>query len=134
MAGLCLLLAGCAASPAPDAQLEAVTRSLGQWSGRGSQTIGIISESGRLRVHWQTTRVSPDRAGTFRLALHSAVSGRPIELIADHRGDGAGTAEVADDPRPYNFMVDATDLEWSFSVEEIVAGAPVTRAPPESSR
>ena len=113
--------------PAP----VAVVRSLGTWQGRGSQTIGIVSESGRLRVTWEARREQPPGSGMFRLALHSGVSGRPIQLIVDQRGEGAGSTEVADDPRPYNFMVDSNNLEWSFSVEEIVAGT--AKPAPESS-
>ena len=118
---------GCAdTSPSPAPQTVAITRSLGSWQGRGSQTIGIVSESGRLRVTWEARDEEPRGTGTFRLALHSAVSGRPIQLLVDHRGEGRGSADVADDPRPYNLMVESKNVEWSFSVEEIVAGA---RAP-----
>jgi hypothetical protein len=108
----------------------AVTRSLGTFSGRGDQTIGVVSESGRLRVSWETRNEDPAGHGTFRLALHSGVSGRPIELITDERGPGTGTREVNDDPRPYNLMVESANLEWSFSVEEIVAA---TAPPPEDT-
>lgn len=104
----------------------AVTRPLGTFEGRGSRTIGVVSESGRLRVSWETRNEQPPGTGTFRLALHSGVSGRPIELIAEHRGPGRGSHEVSDDPRPYNFMVDSANLDWSFSVEETVA-APARR-------
>jgi hypothetical protein len=48
-----------------------------------------------------------------------------LQLIVDTRGEGSGSADVAEDPRPYNLMVDSTDLDWSFTVEEIVA-APST--------
>jgi hypothetical protein len=99
----------------------AVTRPLGTFHGRGSQTIGVVSESGRLRVSWETRNEQPSGSGTFRLALHSGVSGRPIDLITESRGVGKGVHEVADDPRPYNLMVESTNLDWSFSVEEIVA-------------
>jgi hypothetical protein len=100
----------------------AVVRTLGAWEGRGNQTIGIVSESGRLRVRWETKNESAPGAGSFRLALHSGVSGRPIQLLADSHGVSHGTADVIEDPRPYNFLVESTNLEWSFSVEEIVAG------------
>ena len=124
---LLLALLGCGRSePVSSPTHVAVTRSLGTFSGRGNQTIGVVSESGRLRVTWETRNESPPGTGTFRLALHSGVSGRPIELITDARGATKGTHEVTDDPRPYNLMVDSANLEWSFSVEEIVA-APVTR-------
>jgi hypothetical protein len=106
--------------------MSIVTRPLGTFEGRGSQTIGVVSESGRLRVSWETRNEHPAGAGTFRLALHSGVSGRPLELITDERGPGKGSREVTDDPRPYNLMVESANLDWSFSVEEIVA-APVSR-------
>jgi hypothetical protein len=104
--------------------MVAATRALGTFHGRGAQTIGVVSESGRLRVTWETRNETSPGTGTFRLALHSAVSGRPIELITDERGVGKGSREVADDPRPYNLMVESANLEWSFSVEEIVAAPP----------
>lgn len=127
LAVMLLLVSACAAPPDPPPAPVAVTRALGTWTGRGSQTIGIVSESGRLRIAWRTTDARDPsarggEAGSFRLALHSAVSGRPIELITDHRGAGEGVVDVADDPRPYNFLVDARGVEWTFSVEEIVAG------------
>jgi hypothetical protein len=106
--------------------MVAVTRPLGTFNGRGDQTIGVVSESGRLHITWETRNEDPPGSGRFRLALHSGVSGRPIELITDERGAGKGTREVADDPRPYNLMVESANLDWSFSVEEIVA-APSAR-------
>ena len=112
--------------------MVATTRALGTFQGRGDQTIGIVSESGRLRVTWETRNESPPGSGTFRLALHSAVSGRPIELITDQRGASEGSRDVADDPRPYNLMVESANLDWSFSVEEIVAAPsqqPVSKQP-----
>lgn len=94
-------------------------RSLGSWDGDGSRTIGFNSESGRFRVTWETRNAAADSA--FRLTVHSAVSGRPIRDIADHRGAGRGVVDVDDDPRPYNFMVDSHGLEWTIGVEEFVA-------------
>jgi hypothetical protein len=119
-----LTAAACRGEPPQEPQAVAVTRPLGTWQGRGDRTIGIVSESGRLRITWETRNEHPTGSGTFRLALHSAVSGRPIELIADERGVGNGSRSVADDPRPYNLMVESANLDWSFSVEEIVAARP----------
>ena len=119
---LVILLSASCSEPAPrEAETVAVVRSLGTFSGRGSQTIGVVSESGHLRVTWETRNEHPPGAGTFRLALHSGVSGRPIELITDQRGEVSGTRDVTDDPRQYNLMVDSANLDWSFTVEEIVA-------------
>lgn len=101
-----------------------VVRSLGTFSGRGSQTVGVVSESGHLRVSWETTNEQPPGSGRFRLALHSAVSGRPIELITDERGAVRGSRDVTDDPRPYDLLVDSQNLDWTFTVEEIVSARP----------
>ena len=107
--------------PKSGPEMVAVTRSLGTWQGSGSQTIGIVSESGRLTVRWEAQNERPGGNGTFRLTLHSAVSGRPIQLIADHRGTGRGSSEVSDDPRPYNLQVESANVDWSIAVEEVVA-------------
>jgi hypothetical protein len=115
----------CREAPLPAPPRNAVIRPLGTFHGVGSQTIGIVSESGRLRVTWKTSKETPGGPGTFRLALHSAVSGRPIQLLVDHRGGEAqGSADVNEDPRPYNFMVDSANVSWSFMVEEVVADLP----------
>jgi hypothetical protein len=122
-----VLTTGCGPpTPAPPTGHVAVTRPLGTFSGRGDRTIGVVSESGWLRVTWATHNEDGAGNGRFRLALHSGVSGRPIEVITDERGLGRGTREVTDDPRPYNLMVESANLDWSFSVEEIVA-APAAR-------
>jgi len=99
-----------------------VTRPVGAWQGRGNQTIGLVSDSGRFRITWQALNEKPPRGGTFRLAVHSAVSGRPIEVVADHQGEGNGTVDFADDPRSYNLMIESTNVDWSITVDEIVAG------------
>ena len=127
---LFVLAIGCSAPPTPPEQPSVVTRPLGSWQGRGSQTIGVVSESGRLRIIWETRNERSPGSGTFKLALHSAVSGRPIQLIADVRGERQGSADVTEHPRPYNLMVDSANLDWSFSVEEIVAGP----AKPQAAR
>jgi hypothetical protein len=123
-----LLASGACANPpaSPPPSHVAVTRALGTFHGRGDQTIGVVSESGRLRISWQTSNERPGQA-RFRLTLHSGVSGRPLHLIADQSEAGGGTREVADDPRPFNLMVESANLDWSFSVEEIVA-APIAAA------
>jgi hypothetical protein len=120
---LTLATAACRSESAtPSRQAITVMRPAGSWQGRGNRTIGFVSESGRFRVRWETRNEDPPTTGTFRLTVHSAVSGRPIQVIADHRGAGSGNAKVEDDPRPYNLMVDSTNVDWSLSIEEEVAG------------
>jgi hypothetical protein len=122
-------MAGCDRTPPPAPQIVGRVRALGTWQGRGNQTVGFTSESGRFQVSWTTTGESPPGGGTFRLAVHSAVSGRPIQLIADHRGEGSGTTRVDDDPRPYNAMIESANVDWSVTIEEVVGAytAPPSR-------
>ena len=125
MAAVALLLvaSACREAPSPPPQIASVTRPLGSWNGQGSRTIGVVSESGRLRITWETTSAQPPGGGTFRLTVHSAVSGRPLQVVVDHKGEGKGTVNFDDDPRPYNLMVESQGLDWAFGVEETVAFA-----------
>ena len=110
---------GCRSKP-PDAQsIVAVTRVVGSWQGRGSTTVGDVnSETGRLRITWQTTNESPAGSGRFKLILRSGVSGRTIAIVADHKGVGTGTLDTDEGPRTYDFLVDSANVDWSFRVEE----------------
>lgn len=106
-------------APTAERELVAVAHPAGSWEGTGNTTIGFVSDTGRFRIRWQTRHEGMARSGTFRLTVHSAVSGRPIQVVVDHQGEGSGQTDFADDPRPYNLMVEATNLEWSFSVDAI---------------
>jgi hypothetical protein len=126
-----LAVAGCGRSePSPADERVAVTRRVGSWQGRGNSTIGVNSDTGRFHISWQARNERPSGGGTFRLAVHSAVSGRPIQLITEQRGEGSGSADFQDDPRPYNLMIDSANLDWSVSVDEVVvATRPAGRHP-----
>ncbi len=104
--------------PAPAASDRAVEkRQLGSWNGKGSTTLGFVSESGSFRINW-TTRNPEGSLSTFQLTLRSGISGRPLKVITDHRGAGSGSVEFGDDPRMYEFLVDSRGVDWSVSVEE----------------
>ena len=125
-----LIAAGCRGpTDTPPREVVAAIRSAGPWEGTGDRTIGFVSDSGRFDVTWESRNESLAGAGTFRLTVHSAVSGRPLQVLVDQRGAGRGRASFSDDPRPYNFMVESANIEWSFSVEETVA---VERSKPAS--
>ena len=110
---------GCSAKPADPQSIVAVTRVVGSWQGRGSTTVGDVnSETGRLRITWQTTNESPAGSGSFKLTLRSGVSGRTIAIVADHKGVGTGTLDTDEGPRTYDFLVDSANVDWSFRVEE----------------
>lgn len=111
--------AGCKPAEPQPGPLVAVTRQVGSWSGRGTTTVGDVnSETGRLRITWQTTNEYPAGAGRFKLILRSGVSGRIIGIAADHTGAGSGTSEFDEGPRTYDFLVESANVDWRFSVEE----------------
>jgi opacity protein-like surface antigen len=102
-------------------QRVVVWRAIGSWSGRGNrQTESFTSDTGALRVRWTTNREAP--AGAFRLTAHSAISGRLLEQVVDHRGAGSGVGYVNQDPHVFYLMVESDRLDWTFSVEEGIAG------------
>ncbi|HEX6165127.1 MAG TPA: hypothetical protein VFZ31_17300 [Vicinamibacterales bacterium] len=110
---------GCRSKPSEAPGLVSVTREVGSWSGRGTSTVGDVnSDTGQLRITWQTTNESPAGAGRFKLTLRSGVSGRTIAVVADHNGVGTGTVETDEGPRTYDFLVESANVDWSFRVEE----------------
>jgi hypothetical protein len=56
-----------------------------------------------------------------------------MEVPVDTKGPGEGTAFVDQDPHVLYFVVESADLDWSFTVEDSVAGtvekAPQSRTP-----
>ena len=125
-----VLTIACSAPPAPPAtERVAVTRPVGTWQGTGNSTIGVVSDTGRFHITWEARNERPAGSGRFRLVVHSAVSGRPIQPIVDQKGEGRGSADFQDDPRPYNLMIDAANLEWSVSVNEVVVATRPAPAP-----
>lgn len=119
LAGLTVFLAACSPTRSEPQPIVAVTRTVGSWQGRGTRTVGdVTSETGRFRIHWQTTNESPAGAGTFTLTLRSAISGRTIGIVADVTGTGAGAADFDEGPRTYDFLVESTNVDWTFRVEE----------------
>ena len=109
----------CSPKPSGPQQIVNVTRPVGSWKGRGTATVGDIpSETGRFRIVWETSNESPAGAGTFKLTMRSAISGRPLQLVVDHKGVGTGTAEYDEGPRTYDFLVESANVDWSFRVEE----------------
>ena len=119
-----VLASGCEAPAPPPTEKEVVVwKRLGEWSGRGNiQTESVVGLTGSLRMHWQTKNEAPEGTGTFRLVLQSAISGRDLQEPVNHAGAGEGTAYVADDPRVFHFLVESSNLDWSFTVEEAMFG------------
>jgi hypothetical protein len=130
LAGVALLTPTCA-DDAPRARTPAVVwRKLGSWSGRGStQTDPFISNTGSLRLHWETRNEAAPGTGIFRVTVHSDVSGRPLVQAVDARGVGRDTTHVSEDPRSFFLAVESANLDWTLAAEEGVAatGPPAAR-------
>jgi hypothetical protein len=123
----CVLVAACGSAradkPAPEPVL--IWRPVGSWSGHGNaQTESFTSDTGALRVHWETHAAAgaPDPGASFRLTAHSAISGRPLQQVVEHRGAGDGVGYVSQDPHVFYMAVESSHLDWKFSVEEGIAG------------
>lgn len=117
------ILAGCSPREQPSPELTTAYRHVGTWSGTGNKTIGdVMLASGRFRVTWRTSAQDSPDAGHFKLTARSSVSGRPLQEVADHRGEGSGSIEFAEeDRRVYDFTVESERVEWSFTVDDVIA-------------
>jgi hypothetical protein len=110
----------------PPAKRTVAWRQLGSWSGRGSaQTESFTSDTGTLRVRWEatpasTTGATPASPGVFRLDAHSAISGRLLQQVVDQAGAGRGIGYVQQDPHTFYVVVESTQLDWQFTVEEAI--------------
>ena len=107
-------------------------RTLGTWTGNGNrQTESFDVTTGALRLRWDTrptataTAAGAAGAGPFRVWLYSAISGRPLQLVVEQPGPGAGTAHVADDPRVSYLVIESEQVDWTATLDEGVA--PTTR-------
>ncbi len=101
-----------------------VWRTVGSWSGHGNGQTGSFSvETGALRVRWEARSSNAADSSTFKLWLHSAISGRPLQAIVEHRGPGRDVAYIEDEPRVSYLLVESGDLDWSVTLEEAAPGA-----------
>ena len=94
------------------------------------QTEAFISDSGSLRINWETKNETSPGTGRLTVTLHSGVSGRPLLEAVNHTGLGHDVAYVSEDPREFFLVVDAANLEWTVAVAEALPG----RAPSAANR
>jgi hypothetical protein len=128
LVALALAASACASRPEPakaSAQTGVGWRQLGSWSGRGNaQTASFTSDTGALRVRWQATAQAVDDAGNgapiFRVAAHSAISGRLLQPVVEHAGAGQGVGYVQQDPHVFFMVVESSHLNWTLTVEEAI--------------
>ena len=91
------------------------------WSGTAvQQTEAFISDTGELRITWEARNTSAS-PGSLRIAVHSAVSGRLLEVVVDHRGAGRDVAYFNEDPRDFFLVIEPAAVAWSVEVAEGVA-------------
>ena len=128
---LSVIVPSCREVAKPAATTEMVAwKPLGSWSGHGvMQTEAFISDTGSLRITWETRNEAVPGKGVFTVALHSGVSGRPLLDAVSHQGPGRAVAYVTEDPREFFLVIESLNLDWSVSVDE---GFPATRAQPSA--
>jgi hypothetical protein len=113
-----LFVSACQSEP-PQPKDTLVWRKLGSWSGHGNtQTESFLSETGGMRVTWETRNEGPPGAGTFHLSIHSAISGRTLGVAADQKGAGRAVAYISEDPHNCYAVVESANIDWAFTVEE----------------
>jgi hypothetical protein len=120
-----LSLGACRDDPAPVSRADTPAEAaiawlpLGSWSGRGSrQTESFDVVSGSLQLVWQATNERPAGAGILRVALHSSISGRPLQTVVDTTGTGTDTVYVADEPRVSYLVIESEGVDWQVTLEE----------------
>jgi hypothetical protein len=120
-AGLSLLLGACGSQPKATTREVQAWRKLGSWSGHGPiSTEPFISDTGTLRLEWETRNEAAPGKGVFQITVYSDVSGRPLVLAVDHRGVGGNTVYVNEDPRPFYLGIESEGLEWSITADEAI--------------
>ena len=98
-------------------------RPIQTWTGHGdAQTDSFNIESGQWRIKWSAGNEQPPGPGTLKVTVHSAVSGRPLGVAIDHKGNGHDVAYVNEDPRLYHLVIESGNVDWKLSVEESVVG------------
>lgn len=118
--------------PAPPPEDITIWQRRGAWTGRGlTQTEPFISTTGLLRLTWEARGASAPNAGTFRLILHSDVSGRPLVVVVDRHGPGHDVAYVTEDPRSFFLVIESENQDWSVEVAEGLPGQRVVIDPPD---
>ena len=119
-----LASSACGRTPPSSRQAATLWRPLGSWSGRdNAQTESFTSDTGFLRITWATTHETMSNAGRFQLTVMSSISGRRLQTAVDVRGVGHNTAYVTEIPRAFFAVVESSNLDWQFSVDE---GIPAT--------
>ena len=89
------------------------------WSGNANyQTDSFDIGTGQWRIKWDARNQPTANGGSFRVDVHSSVSGRFVMTSVNHQGAGQGVAYVAEDPREFFLVVESQGLNWKVAVEQ----------------
>jgi hypothetical protein len=123
-----LCVSGCRDQQKP-AQEVVVWHQVGSWSGRGNtQTETFTSDTGGFRVRWATTNEAAAGAGTLKVIIRSADSGREIvEAVDAHGVDSDAAIVAAERPRWYYLTIDSANVDWTVSIDERIEGHRVSK-------
>ena len=114
-------------SAPPIAQATTLWHALGTWSGNGDrQTESFDVTTGSMRLTWEALQEGAPGTSHFRVSLHSAISGRPLQTIVDTQEAGAGTVDLAASPRVAYLLVESEQIRWRVTLEEAVPRSPVS--------
>lgn len=114
--------------PAPPVAAPANIRwhALGTWSGSGDrQTESFDVTTGSMRLTWEALPEGSPGTNYFRVSLHSAISGRPLQTILDSQEAGTGTVDLAANPRVAYLLIESERIRWSVTLQERLPASPV---------
>jgi len=125
-----LFTGACGRAPKKEAKDPPIGwRPAASWSGHGDQQTDSFDIDNELwRLKWETRNETLPGKGTFKVTVHSAISGRPMRELVDHRGTGHDIAYVVEDPHLYFLVIESANLDWTVTVEESVTGEAQTGA------
>ena len=111
--------------PAATTATNTLWHELGTWSGSGDrQTESFDVTTGSMRLTWQTLQEGAPDTVHFRVSLHSAISGRSLQTIIDTQEAGAGTVDLAANPRVAYLLIESGQLDWRVTLQEAVLVSP----------
>jgi hypothetical protein len=118
LAGIAMIALGCRSQPRPQAKAKTVVwQAVGSWSGHGdAQTESFDIGYEPCRIRWEARNASAD--AVLRVTVNSAISGRELALLVDHRGNGNETSYIRVDPHYSYLFIESKNLDWSMTVEE----------------
>ncbi len=126
-----LLLIACESrqeEPAPPvAAASTLWHTLGSWSGSGDRQTGSFDvTTGSMRLTWEALQEGAPGTNQFRVSLHSAISGRPLQTIVDTQEVGTGSVDLAANPRVAYLLIESERIRWHVTLEEAVPGSQVS--------